>query len=132
MTLYKAFLAIAVVGAVLATGGVASAHTERYESRINAAYSEQQGSHGYFYGRVLSERAGCERNRTVTVLRREEGPDEIIGTTRTDVNGAWGLAVKNPREGTYYAVVTRKVQRFDNEHNHDCRRRLSTNVFVAR
>ena len=133
MISYKAVLTATVVAivTVLATGGVASAHTERYASKATAHYTEENGPGDYFSGRVISEREGCESLRIVKVYRRQEGPDEYIGTTRTHDNGNWFLVVKNPQPGVYYAVATRKFLQFSLDHRHICRRAVSNDVVVG-
>ena len=131
MISYKAVLTATVVAivTVLATGGVASAHTERYASQATALFTEQ-GPADYFSGRVTSPQPPCESNRLVRVYRRSPAGDLFQGATRTDANGFWRLYSKNPRHGVYYARVAREFLRITEAHAHVCRSAVSNDVVV--
>jgi hypothetical protein len=118
-----AFAALAVV---------AVAHTVRYDSLVSISF--QRGHHGEsdtFKGKVVSLKDRCERNRTVAVKRRVDGPDPVLGTDTTNKDGEWELQMASTPAGTYYARARRKVLRRSADHLHVCKPAVSHDLKVG-
>ena len=111
---------------------IAAAHTARYDSLVSISF--QRGHHGdsdAFKGKVVSLKDRCERNRTVAVKRRLDGPDTLIGTDVTNKDGEWELQAPSTPAGTYYARARRKVLRHTANHLHVCKPAVSHDLKVA-
>jgi cysteine-rich repeat protein len=108
---------LVVVG--LAVGSLAefaTAHFVRYGGSLTVTF---RSADNVFKGRVSSPRDACERGRTVVVFRVAAGPDQKIGSARTDSVGRWRLTYNAPA-GDYYAKVLRK-DIGPGAHRHICR-----------
>jgi hypothetical protein len=57
-----------------------------------------------FHGKVLSNRAACERNRTVAVYQVRPGADGLYDTTTSNAEGEWEILAGAPN-GDFYAVA---------------------------
>jgi hypothetical protein len=57
-----------------------------------------------FHGKVLSNRAACERNRTVAVYQVRPGADGLYDTTKSNAEGEWEILAGAPN-GDFYAVA---------------------------
>ena len=56
-------------------------------------------------GRAKSQVPECEPRRDVTLFRRRQGKDDVIGFDKTNASGEWSIE-SGRRGGTYYARVT--------------------------
>ncbi len=117
-----AALGVATVTAVLAVHGVAGAHNVRFDDRVTIRTNPD------FHGRVISQRAGCERQRTVKIYREEGGPDGLFASTKTDADGRWERLVSQ-LTGDFYARIRRKDIGSPG-HDHICKGDRSPSVHV--
>jgi CSLREA domain-containing protein len=87
------------------------AHRPRISSKIDIHLRTVPGHIGdldyVYHGRVRSERAACESNRTVKLFN--EHMKRSIGTVSTDENGGWKLRYDGFYPGDTYAAVARAV-----------------------
>jgi hypothetical protein len=60
-----------------------------------------------FHGKLKSSKSACETNRTVKLFRKEAGPDELLGTDRSNAKAKWSIPIRL-RPGTYYAKASAK------------------------
>lgn len=113
----KGFVVAGTVAGLLALGGgVAVAHTERFESNVNIRYNAAKDR---FQGHVRSEKPQCERRRNVVVYKKTPGAaNPEVGSDRTNENGYWRVPVSSAN-GEYYARVLRRV-RATGSHKHVC------------
>jgi hypothetical protein len=58
----------------------------------------------FIRGKANSAQTECQADRSVTLLRRRKGPDDVMGTDTTNAFGRWGVRTGRHR-GTYYARV---------------------------
>lgn len=112
-------LVLALATLVVALGlapAVASGHITRFNTQITLRFTDNEGEmpgdpdleDDFFSGRVSSPKPACER-RTVEVFRNNGGaPDDLLGITTSNTNGAWSLLHEDPGDGIYYARVDRK------------------------
>ena len=61
-----------------------------------------------FRGNLVSNDARCRGGRSVTIFRKQDGPDQRYGTAVSAGNGYYEL-VKQARPGAYYASATAKT-----------------------
>jgi hypothetical protein len=98
----------AVAVALLAIGGLASAHTFTYASNLTISNKRAAGGE-HFAGRARSPKKACRRGRLVRVHQGTELSDTRIGSARTDRFGRWSLAVvPSISPGKYIAEIRRK------------------------
>jgi hypothetical protein len=57
-----------------------------------------------FHGKVLSNRAACERNRTAAVYQVRPGADGLYDTTKSNAEGEWEILAGAPN-GDFYTVA---------------------------
>ena len=88
-------------------------------------FEDIPGARDSFQGFVRSARKSCKENRLVKVLRKRRGDDALLGSTRTVpmAQGTWAFLLEreDPRDGRYYAKVSRK---------RGCQRAHSTTITV--
>jgi hypothetical protein len=97
-------LGLALVAPLLvATATEGSAHNASFDSNVSIDYDPPN-----FEGRVRSERDRCERGRTVSVFKKRDGDDRLIGSDTTNDNGFYSVSKPGAR-GRFYAVVAREV-----------------------
>jgi hypothetical protein len=77
-------------------------HKLRFRSRVTI----QRDEFAHFFGRVQSDGAVCERNRTVVLVNENFGE---VAEARTDANGRWSVRMSKVYFGRHYAKVDRKV-----------------------
>src|SRR5215210_9518140 len=99
---------VAVVSGVALTG-TTLAHKPRIQSTVsihetfNDVTFEQ-----VFHGRVRSEKAACERHRTVKL--KVDGHPGSLGSDTTNRRGRWRIVLPSDNlSGDYYAKATRKI-----------------------
>ncbi|UJA21113.1 hypothetical protein HJD18_13420 [Thermoleophilia bacterium SCSIO 60948] len=62
-----------------------------------------------FEGEAKSSKPSCIRGRQVLLMRKRRGPDEVVGTDRTDVEGHWSAFADSAVAGeTFYAKTAAK------------------------
>lgn len=131
---------VSAVVALLALGaGIASAHTVRFEVKLNAHFTEQPGppditsnaGWDYFSGRVSSTKLRCAEFRNVRVYRQVPGDDPGSSPTMSDAEGFWRLNSEDPPNGTYYAKTARKTLKSTSAHTHACKQATSQDVVVV-
>ena len=74
---------------------------------LTLSYSKKQKS---FKGTLKAplDKATCAASQKVTVFKKHKGPDQKLGSPKTDANGAYKL--KDPgKHGTYYASIDEKT-----------------------
>ena len=100
-------LSVVAAALVLPNIGSVAAHTFRSASNVTIALDGDT-----FRGSVHSDRAACERGRSVVVREWvKDGPDQntrpdtrFIGSDRTDRQGNWALPTDpQPDRGRYFA-----------------------------
>lgn len=101
----------AVIAAGLIAAAGSSAHTEGYKSTITI---EHEDGTAKYKGRVISELASCEKDRTVKLYTSE---DVVIADTTTNNKGRWKHEFSGER---YYARVTKRVDG-SGQHEHVCK-----------
>jgi hypothetical protein len=99
----SALAVVLIVPLLVASATVVSAHNASFDSTVSIDYDRPN-----FVGKVSSERDRCERNRTVSVFKKREGSDRLIGTDETDDNGSYSVTKAGAR-GRFYAQVDREV-----------------------
>ena len=76
------------------------------------AAARQRNYSARFYGSVRSDKATCERRRTVKLVRTETFPagrrGKLEATTKSDREGTWEIVIDKPPWGMYVAKVTAK------------------------
>lgn len=102
-TMTVALALVLLVPLLVATATIARAHNASFDSSVSIDYDRPN-----FEGTVQSERARCERGRTVSVFKVREGPDRLIGTDETNDNGSYSVR-KAGAQGRFYAKVAREV-----------------------
>jgi hypothetical protein len=119
-------LGLALVAPLLvATATEASAHNASFDSSVSIDYDRPN-----FVGRVSSERDRCEQGRSVSVFKKRDGADRLIGTDETNDNGFYSVNKPGAR-GRFYAVVAREV--FGGYgHRHVCEADTSNTIRVRR
>ena len=129
--------ASAAVAALTFGGGIASAHTVRFNSNLTARFTEVPGppdisgtgGWDYFSGRVTSPKAPCKPMRIVRIddYEPETNPSPPIVTNS---DGYWRLDVEDPANRTYYAKAKRKVLKNTAAHTHICKPARSKDFVV--
>jgi hypothetical protein len=95
---------IAIAGAIL--GGTALAgNTVRIDSKVTM--SDRPPA---FHGKVVSDNRACEQGRRVKLFNKLIGPDELLGSDRTNNAGRWVVALDPLSSGAYYAKVIRRSE----------------------
>lgn len=101
---------VAVALALFALLGVATATKPAFESKISIHAHYDSGSPGAAYvyqGRVRSDRAACERHRTVRLFNQQGS--QALDQTSTDANGHWRITMgADGLAGNYWAVTPRR------------------------
>ncbi len=93
--------AAAAITALAASIALATT-TKRFDSKVTLSASNP------FSGRVISKKHACEVRRTVKILIKKPGADDLFGRTKTDKHGDWSKpAMPN---GDFYAVVKRRQE----------------------
>ena len=98
-----ALAVILVVPFLVATAAWVSAHNASFNSSVSISYEPPN-----FEGQVSSERDRCERGRSVSVFKKRDGADRLIGTDTTNDSGFYSVNKPGAR-GRFYAVVAREV-----------------------
>lgn len=105
MTSRKTRILITLIAAALSlaawTTGAAAADRVAVATRATLAQANP------FHGKVLSQKAACERNRTVEVYRVDPGSDGLYGSTTSDARGKWTVPAGMPN-GKFYAVARQR------------------------
>ena len=127
-------IAIVAMAGIVFTAG-ATAHKVKYDTAVTIKYDKPNKNDPYakaaFDGSLSSDKARCEKNREVTVLRREaDGSTTPIGSATSDATGAWSIQPGSVTAGTYYAATAKKVLRKNKKHRHVCRKGASKDVRV--
>lgn len=102
---------ILVMGLVVAAGALSlgPAQAERRASfdstvKIKDYVLDKKGKRGdgSFFAKVGSENANCKPERKASILRKQPGEDELIGSKSTNTHGRFSVVAPN-QPGTYYA-----------------------------
>lgn len=59
-----------------------------------------------FHGKLKSSRSSCTTGRTVKLFRKKAGPDQLLGTDRSNGKGKWSIPIGKPRPGASYYAKT--------------------------
>ena len=124
---------IAAIVAGVAISGIsafpAQGHEATWESVVGINHRAGP-ERDVFRGRVASTRFRCVQNRRVTVKKVQPGADAVIGSDRTDDEGAYSVGLDGRAErGRYYAVARRRA-RITPGHSHICLTARSQNIKV--
>lgn len=127
-------VAIVAMASLVFVAG-ASAHNVRFDTSVTIKYDKPNKKDPYakaaFDGSLNSAKARCEKNRTVSVYRREaNGTTTVIGSDATDLGGAWAIQPGSVAPGTYFAQTPKKVLRKNSKHRHVCRAGVSRDLSV--
>jgi hypothetical protein len=107
------------VGAALAVP--ASAHNERFKSRVTIEHTDGPN----YEGDVFSRKGACVRFRLVQFWLDNTGsPDFLVEEVRADRQGHWQFGFVG---SAYYARVTRVVKK-PGDHKHVCKADRSPTV----
>ena len=101
----------AVAAGSLIASGSSLAHTQGFDSKVTIR--ERAGGTEYG-GRVLSDRAACERDRRIKLYRSNR---DFIGDSTTDDEGRWSYVFVGQH---YHARATKRVDGSAG-HRHICR-----------
>jgi hypothetical protein len=108
-------LVISSAAVILVTAPV-SGHDSKTDSNVFI----RSAAAGVYRGKVLSPRDACERRRLVRVFHDSQ-PRFLIGTARTDADGAWEVVGPEPPTGEkIYAAMTPHTLRNNERHRHLC------------
>ena len=117
--------------ALAALAVVAAAHTAKYDSTVTIKFRPGHGEVlDAFSGEVASARDRCVKHRQVVVRERLEGPDALVGTDFTNMDGDWEVQAESVEPGTYYAKAKRKVLLRSDSHLHVCKAAVSDDLTV--
>jgi len=62
-----------------------------------------------FHGTLKSARSACATNRTVKLYLEKQGPDELLGTDKSNAKTKWSIPLgKKLVPGSYYAKAPAK------------------------
>lgn len=125
--------AVALMSVVFVSG--AAGHKFKAVSTVSVKFDKPKPNDPYakggFEGDVSSEKARCEKKRTVTVHQRTATGSTAVGTAVTDAAGAWRITPSGTvAPGDYYAQVAKRVIRKNTKHRHVCRAAVSKDVTV--
>jgi hypothetical protein len=101
----------------------AIAHDVNTPTSVSIGYSS-----GAFSGTVSSERARCERGRSVTLIKQRRGNDRVVGSTTSNRQGSWRIGTADA-SGKFYVRVGRKVSG-GYGHSHVCGAATSRKIRV--
>ena len=124
---------VALAGAMFVAE--ATAHKAKFDTAVSAKYNKPDKKDPYavanFDGALSSSKARCEKNRTVTLYKREaNGTSTVVGSDVTDLTGAWAVQPSSVAPGTYYAQTAKKVLRKNRKHRHVCKAGVSRDISV--
>ena len=123
---FVAKMAAIVALTSLSLVAVANAHTVKHDSTVTIQLKKNGRADDSFAGKVISDRARCESDRTVKIFRRDGEDAVLAGTDTTDADGNYEvMLVGEAAPGDYYAVVKRKILRRSANHLHVCKRATS-------
>ena len=108
--LLAAIAALAVVAAI----GVANASVVGVPTKLTLANSAPA-----FHGKVKSEHSVCERNRKVKMFQKQSGPDDLLGSDKSNRHGKWKVPV-----AAWVRLVLREGQDQDQDRRERQRRHL--------
>lgn len=117
-----AALGAAIVSVFAFASGIAGAHGVAFDGKVTIKTDPS------FHGRVVSEKAACEKQRKVRIYREQSGPDGLLAKTATGDDGRWEYLVTQ-LTGDFYA----KIRRSDigsAGHEHVCKGDRSNSVHV--
>jgi hypothetical protein len=112
---------LVALGALALVGGVATAHEEKFETKVKLRHSSSPSGDS-FTGKVRA-RGGCKEGRTVKVYHLLEygGERELVGTATSDAEGEYEVSINGPAaKGNYQARAKRLVLG-----DHTCKRGAS-------
>jgi len=120
---------IGILGAIAAPLGAAPpgpAHTSETASTVAlSAFEDPEftlangtDARDSFSGKVSSRKASCRDGRTVKLFRSPEDP-VLVGKDTTNAAGDWAVFKEDPRDGTYFAKLTKRRTGSGN-HQHGC------------
>lgn len=124
---YRRSVSAAATGTAIASvlafaSGIAGAHGVDFDGKVTIKTDPS------FHGRVISEKAACEKQRKVRIYREQSGPDGLYTKTTTGDDGRWEHLVSQ-LTGDFYA----KIRRSDigsAGHEHVCQSDRSKSVHV--
>jgi hypothetical protein len=112
---------LAALGALALVGGIATAHEEKFETKVKLKHSGS-ASGDSFAGKVKAG-GGCKEGRTVKVYHLLEygGERDLIGKATSDATGQYEVSMNGPAlKGNYQALAKKLVSG-----DHTCKRGAS-------
>lgn len=121
-------VALALAALLALAAPAALAHDKRWGVAVSFEFKPANGDQDTSWtGVVRSRKEACRKQRRVQVLRRAQGPDELIGSDRTAVapDGdplPWEVVQQGypPAAGDYYVRVLRRMLTRNRRHRHVC------------
>jgi hypothetical protein len=132
----KRIAASVIVGVFLITTvvvGTAVAHTVVAETSLTIHKAPRGATNAglkiVIFGRLRSARPACRSNKLVKLFRVRPGPDRLLATDRTDLEGDYRFVRHPRRDQTDY---TRFSGTFNTSygHSHRCVKSRSLNKFI--
>lgn len=106
---------LAVLAGGVVAGGSGAVAGESYTSRVTI----REPKPGNYRGRVISDKAACERRRLVTVFADpDDGPPVPLSEDRTDRRGRWEI---EPIIGEEYYATVKRARKGSGESRYTCR-----------
>ena len=123
-------VATTAIGLLAVSSGMVSAHKDTFKSKHVIHVEDNPGADDYFVGEVKAPDK-CEKDRDFSLsFTAPNGEVSLIGTTSTDSEGDWGIALgENVKKGSYSATVAKKVYK-KKDHRHRCLAQVSNVVVV--
>jgi hypothetical protein len=94
-------LALALLVALLPAGSAAAAS---HSTKVIISLKTPA-----FHGKLKSSEGACAIDRTVKLFRKKTGPDQLLGTDKSNAKAKWSIPVKLKSGASYYAKALAKV-----------------------
>ena len=100
---------------VLAGGAVAAQASTSYPTRFVQFKLQSKNGKRTFSGQITSATSKCIKGRTVEIIRKHNGTQQVLGKNGTDSNGKFSISLGSGevKNGTYYAKA--KVKKYDSD-----------------
>jgi hypothetical protein len=61
-----------------------------------------------FHGKLKSSKSACTKDRRVKLFRKKSGPDQLLGTDKSNAKAKWSIRIKLKSGASYYAKAPAK------------------------
>lgn len=109
---------VAALAAMAMVPALAHGHTVKKATTVTIEYGEHPEFGQAFFGEVNSPSGKCVRNREVTVAPRSGLP---LGSVMSDADGDWVMPTPGVANGDYFASVSKRVTKRNQDHKHICK-----------